>query len=156
MAASKRVVDATSLGEAVRARDSTLLTVRASRWAVPQSQAYQLLGGGGVEGEDEVQATKPITHVATSLTVVMLTGEVVLPHDGLPWELARLVRLTRDGRFLPIVHQDFLQTRAADMRAVDVNDTAPHELLLKYAPCSPGWLRFVLQVIYIYIYMQKQ
>lgn len=128
------------LNEVLSIRECTLLTLKLTRYAVPQLQAFNLLTEQGEKTKDV-----PVTHLKTRVTVMMLTGEVVLPHNGVPYEFARLVRLTRDHTFLPIVQQDFLQTHATDLQLVDA-DMKTSTVLLQYAPCSAGWLRFVLQV----------
>lgn len=132
-----------SLNNVIRIPEASVLSMRLTRYSIPQYQAFNLLS-------DEIENPHlyndvPITHIKKKVTIIMLTDRLSLPSDGLPYELARLMRLNPKGEFLPIIQQDFLQTRVHDLEVVD-SKTYNTTIMIKYNPCSAGWLRFVLQV----------
>lgn len=129
-----------SLSEVINYPDASFLSMKLTRYAIPQQHAFNLL-----TEEEKHSRDVPITHVKKKITIIMLTDKIRLPFEGLPYELYRLLRVDKTGRFLPIIHQDFLQTRAMDLEPVE-SSTYNTTIIIKYNPCSPGWLRFVLQV----------
>ncbi|GLV45925.1 uncharacterized protein CBL_11722 [Carabus blaptoides fortunei] len=129
-----------TLGEAIRVPEASVLSMKLTRYSIPQYQAFNLL-----TEEIEQQHETPVTHIKKKITIIMLTDRLSLPAEGLPYEIIRLVRLNPKGEFLPIMQQDFLQTRVHDLEPI-ASSTYNTTILLRYNPCSAGWLRFVLQV----------
>lgn len=123
-----------------RVPEATVLSMRLTRYAIRQYQAFNLL-----TEEGETLKDVPVTHIKKKITIIMLTERVLLPTEGLPYEFYSLIRINEYGQFLPIIQQDFLQTHASDLEPVNI-DTYNTTITIKYNPCSSGWLRFVLQV----------
>lgn len=129
-----------ALNNAIRLQDVSILSMRLTRYSIPQYQAFNLLTEQG-----ENMKHTPITHIKKKITIIMLTEKLSLQRDDMPYEFIRLLRLNHLGQFLPIIQQDFLQTQTNDLEPVE-STTFNKTVLIKYNPCSPGWLRFIMQV----------
>lgn len=62
-----------------------------------------------------------------------------------PHELAHLIRVNRNNEFMPIIQNDFLQTRMGDLEEIKPN-AETMDLTLHYKPIGVGKLRLILHV----------
>lgn len=86
-----------------------------------------------------------MTHFKPKIYFSLLTDIFqVGPHD-IPPELANLFRVNKDSKFMPILQNDFLQTRLADLEQVK-QDSETMPLTVTYKPMSIGKLRLLLHM----------
>lgn len=133
-----------NLQELVQQMDSSVLSMRLTKYFTPQYKAFNLLNDE-TETHTEQSVGVPIPHIKKKITVIMLTDRISYSTKNLPYEVARLMRLNNNGHFMPIVQEDFLKTRVHDLEPV-YNNSYNTTINITYNPCSIGWLRFVLQV----------
>lgn len=129
-----------SLQEAMRLPEATVVKGYLTKYAVPKSYAFNLL-----KDQSKKQSVKPVTHLKSKYAIVMCADELEIPYSGIPPELMSLLRVNRDHQFMPIVREDFMQTRLRDL--IEVNDDT-REVSFKYvySPVSIGKMRFLLQI----------
>nr|CAD7402749.1 unnamed protein product [Timema poppensis] len=126
---------------------TSYLRTRLTQFQVPLEPTFQLLGK---ETDDKVKSngrhlTLPVTHIKSRLTFNVMTENVELPQYHLPPELVRLITLTQNKEFLPVVQYDFLNNRLRDLVEVTLNHSSM-DFTLVYAPISLGKLRLVQHV----------
>lgn len=88
-------------------------------------------------------ALKPVTHFKPKVQFSMLTDIFQIGPEDIPPEIANLFRVNRDHQFMPIVQNDFLQTRLADLQEI-TKDTEMMNLTVTYKPMGIGKLRLLL------------
>lgn len=131
-----------SLQEAIREPEATYVKGHLTRYAYPKSYAFNLLQD---KNQSQKQSVKPVTHIKSKYAIIMCTDELKLPHTGIPPEIIRLLRINSKYQFLPIIQQDFMQTRLRDL--VEITDeTKTATFSFTYSPASIGTLRFLLQI----------
>ncbi|KAJ9587455.1 hypothetical protein L9F63_028292, partial [Diploptera punctata] len=81
-----------------------------------------------------------VTHLKSRVTFNILTDDISLPSKNLPPEISRLLRVTSEMEYLPIVQYDFLNNRLRDLIHITPNHTST-EVSLVYTPISIGKLR---------------
>lgn len=119
--------------------DSVYLKKRLTHYAVPKSYTFNLL-----QEETKEQSAKPITHLKGRFAIMMCTDELNMGQSSIPVEIIRHMRINHQKQFLPIVQQDFMQTRLKDL--IEVTPASKTmTFVLSYAPSSIGKLRFLLQ-----------
>lgn len=74
--------------------------------------------------------------------------------EDIPPEMANLIRINRDHYFMPIVQNDFLQTRKADLEQIR-EDTEKMNLTLTYKPMGIGKLRLLLHMQHAMLSLKK-
>lgn len=124
------------------ARDAGASTVKGhlTQYAIPKSYAFNLL-----KDQSKTQAVKPVTHIKSRYGVIMCTDELHLPHSGVPHELVGHLRVNNKYEFLPVVVEDFMQTRLKDL--VEVTDEMKSaSFVYVYNPATFGKMRFLLQI----------
>lgn len=137
---SKNFEKPLSLNEAKQVADSTYIKGKLTQYAVPKSSTFNLL-----KDESKVQAVKPATHLTTKFAVMMCNEELNIPDSDIPVEIIKLLRINHKRQFLPIVIQDFLQTRLRDLEEI-TPETKNTKFLLSYSPTSIGKLKFLIQM----------
>lgn len=137
---SKNFEKALSLHEAKQIADSTYIKGKLTQYAVPKSSTFNLL-----KEESKIQTVKPVTHLATKFALMMCIEELYIPDSDIPIEIIKLLRINSKRQFLPIVIQDFLQTRLRDLEEI-TPDMKHTKFLLSYAPTSIGKLKFLIQM----------
>lgn len=127
-------------------------------YMVPKAKAFNLLGDDDdtasrrVTDEPASAAApkrRPVTHFKTHIYVSILSDYVSMSVADIPPELAQLIRVNRANEFLPIVQNDFLKTRLADLVEVQPDAVAGSEPVtfhFHYAPIGIGKLRLMLHV----------
>lgn len=131
-----------SLQEAVRESEATYVKGHLTRFAYPKSYAFNLLQD---KNQSQKHSVKPVTHIKSKYAIIMCTDELNLPHTGVPPEIIRFLRINSKYQFLPIVQEDFMQTRLRDLVEV-THDTRTATFSFTYSPASIGTLRFLLQI----------
>lgn len=132
-----------SLQEARQEPESTYVKGRLTHYAYPKSYAFNLLQDKN-KGKT-TQSVKPVTHIKSKYAIMMCTDELQLPHTGVPPEIIRHLRINSKHQFLPIVQEDFMQTRLRDLVEI-TQETRTATFSFIYNPASIGILRFFLQV----------
>lgn len=89
--------------------------------------------------------TEPVTHFKPKIYFSMLTDVFQVGPEDIPPELANLFRVNRDHQFMPIVQNDFLQTRLADLVEI-TKETETVSLTVTYKPMGIGKLRLLLHM----------
>lgn len=84
----------------------------------------------------------------------MLTDIFQLGPEDIPPELANLIRVNRDHQFMPILQNDFLQTRRVDLEEI-TPDTEKMSLTIYYKPMSIGKLRLILHMQHAMLALRK-
>lgn len=75
----------------------------------------------------------------------MLTDLFQVGPQDIPPELANLFRVNREQQFMPIVQNDFLQTRLVDLQEI-TQETETMSLTVAYKPMGIGKLRLLLHM----------
>lgn len=128
-------------------------------YMVPKAKAFNLLGDAdepapsGTATHDQPAGVappkrRPVTHFKTHIYVSILADYVSMSVADIPPELAQLIRVNRANEFLPILQNDFLKTRLADLTEVlpDAERQPPLAFHFHYAPIGIGKLRLMLHV----------
>lgn len=131
-----------SLQEAIREHEASYVKGYLTRYALPKSFAFNLLQD---ENQNRTQFMKPITHIKSKYAIIMCTDELKLPHTRIPPEIISHLRINNKYQFLPILHEDFMQTRLRDLVEI-TKDTKTMTFSFIYNPASIGILRFLLQI----------
>lgn len=128
-----------SLKEALYSRDAVHLKKKLTHYAIPSSSTFQLLN-------DELtqQAVLPMTHLKSKFAITMCTEEVVMGHSSIPMEMIRHLRINELKQFMPIIQQDFMQTRLKHLVEIK-SDSTQMDFLYSYTPSSFGKMRFLMQ-----------
>lgn len=111
-----------------------------SQYAIPKSYAFNLL-----KDQSKQQSVKPVTHIKGRYGILMCTDELHLPHNTMPPEIIRHLRINNLYEFLPIVVEDFMQTRLKDLVEIS-EETKTATFTYVYNPATFGKLRFLLQI----------
>lgn len=90
-------------------------------------------------------STKPVTHLKTKIYVSILSDLVSMSVADIPPEMAQHIRVNRRNQFLPIIQNDFLKTRLADLAEV-THEKTTMKFHFHYSPISIGRLRLMLHV----------
>lgn len=125
--------DVTSAPDAVYTR--SYLT----KYQLSASGTYQLLSGKTPTKTN----LRPVSHLKNSITLNMLTELPSLQMNSVPGEIAHLIKLSGNDKFLPIVHFDFLNDRLRNL--VEINSTKM-STTFSYSPISIGRLRLMLHI----------
>lgn len=125
-------------------------------YMIPKAQAFNLLGDQKADKVQSVSSVKPkpVTHFKTKVFVSILSDHIDMSVPDIPPELAPLVRVNRQHQFLPILQNDFLKTRLADLIEVPrINREQKHAEAIEsmtfhfsYTPIGLGRLRLMLHV----------
>ncbi|XP_068084776.1 lipid scramblase CLPTM1L isoform X2 [Anabrus simplex] len=123
--------------------------IRLTQYHVPAAEAFQLLGSATPKEETKSNkipkkqySPQPVTHIKSRVTFNILTGDITLPSRNLPQEIARLIRLTSKGEFLPVIQYDFLNNRLRDLVKISSSNSTVNISLI-YAPVGIGKLRLM-------------
>ncbi|PSN48282.1 Cleft lip and palate transmembrane protein 1-like protein [Blattella germanica] len=128
--------------------------IKLTQYHVPEASTFKLLEGGisGLKNDQKSQTKKPaqerlqkVTHLKSRVTFNILAEDISLPRQNMPPELIRLLSVTQQMEYLPIVQYDFLNNRLSDLIHITDNDTAV-DISLIYNPISIGKLRLMLHV----------
>nr|XP_018917278.1 PREDICTED: cleft lip and palate transmembrane protein 1-like protein isoform X1 [Bemisia tabaci] len=119
-------------------RTSTLIEM--TQYQIPETSKYKLL-----QENSNVAPERPVTHLKTEVGINMLTNVQYLPLNGIPGEIAALLRFSRNREFLPIVRHDFLNDRLQSLQEIK-KGVSSMQVKLKYSPISFGMLRLMLHV----------
>lgn len=124
------------------ARDPTSSSVKGhlTQYVVPKSYAFNLL-----KEQNKGQSVRPITHIKSRYGVLMCTDELHLPHESIPPEVIRHLRVNNQYEFLPIVVEDFMQSKLKDLVEI-TGDMKTATFSYVYSPATFGKLRFLLQI----------
>lgn len=121
-------------------------TIKMTRYTVPEAEAFNLLGEKDRDTKRKKEKViRPVTHIKSRITFTLMTDDVKLPVHNVPMELINHLKIVRSRTFLPIINNDFLQTRHHDLvRITPQNDTV--NVTLQYSPISLAKLRLILHV----------
>lgn len=124
----------------IKQEPTTVYTrIQLTEYAVPG------IAGDEKANEHAEPSMKPVSHLRSRITLTMVTDDIELNVRDLPSELARGLRVTTRGRYLPIVKYDSLQTRRTDLVQIyPQNETM--NVKISYTPISIGKLRFMAHV----------
>lgn len=84
----------------------------------------------------------------------MLTDVFHVGPEDIPPELANLFRVNKDHQFMPIIQNDFLQTRLVDLEEIK-KDSETMSLTVTYKPMSIGKLRLLLHMQHAMLSLKK-
>ncbi|KAK2708232.1 hypothetical protein QYM36_013984 [Artemia franciscana] len=119
-------------------------------YQVPDADTFSLLGEKNVSTEEKPRNVVfekkplPVTHLRSKIQLNILQHSYPLPRKDIPHEIAPLLTVTRDNRFVPPVYIDSLSFRIKDLLKVDKN-THEVNLHFSYSPISFGKLRVWVQ-----------
>ncbi|KAB0792105.1 hypothetical protein PPYR_14066 [Photinus pyralis] len=136
----RKVDKALRLQEAAHARDAIYLKKKLTHYAVPKSSTFNLL-----KDEEKQQTIKPVAHLKGRFAITMCVDQLNMGSLNVPVELLRHIQINSDKQFLPIVQQDFMQTRLKDLIEI-TGDSREMAFTFTYAPSSIGKIRFLLQI----------
>lgn len=128
------------LNDAIYTPDGVHLKKRLTRYSIPKSQTFNLL-----QDETKKNSILPVSHLKGKFAITMCTDDLSISQSNMPMEIVRLIRINHEREFLPIVQQDFMQTRLKDL--IEITPTSDvMTFSFSYAPSSIGKLRFLLQI----------
>ncbi|KAJ8687174.1 hypothetical protein QAD02_022968 [Eretmocerus hayati] len=126
-------------------------TMSLTKYAIPGAKAFSLLndddkGDNGEEKDDSRRKnTQPKTHLKSKVAFTIMTDDIAFPYTNVPVELSNKLRVTRENKFMPIIHYNFLYTRYRDLKELLLKmDSA--NVTIAYAPISLGKLRLILHI----------
>ncbi|XP_028409930.1 cleft lip and palate transmembrane protein 1-like protein [Dendronephthya gigantea] len=115
-----------------------------TKFMVEKSKAFNLMS------EDGDNATKssakvatsgiPVTHWRPRLTYYILTDSVSFKRHAIPGEIFSIMRISRNGKYMPFLYIDELEMLERNLKPVNTN-TKEMELKIEYAPIGIGKLR---------------
>lgn len=129
-----------TISKAVRVADAYHLKDTLTQYMVPKSSTFNLL-----KEETKKQYVKPVIHLRTKYSVMICTDNLNIPHNNIPNEIINLLRINSKGQFLPMVIQDFFQTRLRDLEEVN-QGTTNVKILYTYNPATIGKFKFLMQM----------
>ncbi|XP_078047511.1 lipid scramblase CLPTM1L [Augochlora pura] len=119
--------------------------IKMTQYIVPEAKAFNLLGEKSTKTQKRKDFLIPVTHIKSRITFTIMTDDVKLPMQTVPIELVNHLKIIHGRTFLPIVNNDFLQSRHHDLvKILPQNDTI--NVTLQYSPISLGKLRLLLHV----------
>ncbi|XP_076168392.1 lipid scramblase CLPTM1L [Ptiloglossa arizonensis] len=120
--------------------------IKLTQYIIPEAEAFNLLGNKDADtNKKKQQFVHPVTHITSRVTFGIMTDDVKLPVHNVPMELVHHLKIIHGSTFLPIINNDFLQTRHRDlMKVMPQNNTL--NITLQYYPISLGKLRLILLV----------
>lgn len=119
-----------------------------TEYMLPREATFNLLEGEKpkpAENKNNIGNFKPITHYRNKVFVSILTDRTSVSVPDIPPELARLIRVSVKGEFLPIIQNDILKARLNDLEPVTKN-TTEFTLQFNYAPVGIGKLRLIIHI----------
>lgn len=137
---ARRNKRAITLDEARKIDDATVLKGQLTQYAVPKSYTFNLL-----QDETKTQSVKPVTHLKSKYCIIMCSEELNISDKNVPVEIIRVLRINGRRQILPIIIQDFLQTRLRDLQEIKPNTVATN-FTFCYNPYSVGKLKFLIQM----------
>lgn len=93
----------------------------------------------------KAQYPRPVTHIASSAHIALLTDSISLSQQDVPPEMARLIRVNKYQQILPILKTNFFNTRLNDLEEITTN-TTEYTIKFVYKPIGIGKLRLMLMV----------
>ncbi|XP_018335720.1 cleft lip and palate transmembrane protein 1-like protein [Agrilus planipennis] len=129
-----------SLSEVTRFPDAVYYRKKVSEHVVPKDNAFNLL-----KDEGGKKSYKPVTHIQNKFAITICTDNFSVPNNHVPFEIAKHVNVNHRSQLLPILVEDFLQTKRTDLVEVKP-DTESFKMTFAYSPSSFGKLRFLLQI----------
>jgi hypothetical protein len=127
---------------------TTIQRISLTEYMLPREATFNLLEGEKAKPTEQKkagEAFKPITHYRNKIFVTILTDETSVSVPDIPPELARLIRVSHKGEFLPIIQNDILKTRLNDLEPVTKN-TTEFQLQFNYSPVGIGKLRLIIHI----------
>ncbi|KZC06952.1 PREDICTED: cleft lip and palate transmembrane protein 1-like protein [Dufourea novaeangliae] len=120
--------------------------IEMTQYVIPKAEAINLLGEKDSNAKKKKETfLHPVTHIKSRITFTIMTDDIKLPVHNVPAELIHHLKIVQGRTFLPIVKNDFLQTRHSDLvRLMPHNNTV--NMTLQYSPISLGKLRMLLHV----------
>ncbi|CAL4075158.1 unnamed protein product [Meganyctiphanes norvegica] len=117
-----------------------------TQYQMPTPKTFNLLG----ESQEKKPAVpnqvnqRPVTHFQSQVVFHVLSDNVVLPRNAVPYEIGHAMRLDRNGKYLPILYISGLSSRLRDLVEVE-SKTKEVNLTLQYSPISYGKIRLWMQ-----------
>ncbi|XP_031850265.1 lipid scramblase CLPTM1L [Nomia melanderi] len=120
--------------------------IQMTEYIIPEAEAFNLLGDKVINEQRKIDSfMHPVTHIKSITSFRIMTDNVQLSAHAIPLELVHHLKLIQGRKFLPIVKNDFVQSRYSDLvRITPKNDTV--NITLQYSPISLGKLRLLLQI----------
>ncbi|XP_058808355.1 lipid scramblase CLPTM1L [Phymastichus coffea] len=121
--------------------------IKMTEYAVPQAKTFNLLG----EDEDNDKTmkkrptSKPVSHMKSKITFTIMTDNIQLPRNNIPFELLYDIKISPQKTFLPLLNYNFLYTRYRDLKRITLK-THEMNVTVQYTPISFGKLRLILHV----------
>ncbi|KAG5887915.1 hypothetical protein JTB14_003012 [Gonioctena quinquepunctata] len=137
---SNSIIEEASIHNLVKIPESTYVKSRLTKYAVPISASFNLL-----KDESKTASMKPVSHLRSNYPVIMCTEYLDIPHDDIPMELVRQLRVTRNRQVLPLCQADVLNMRLKDLVEI-TPETKRLNLTYVFSPVSFGKMRFLLQI----------
>lgn len=108
-------------------------------YAVPAAQTINLIADEQ-EASQKVDSTKLVTHWRSKITLSVMTDNASFGIRSIPAELYRLMKITPEREYLPILYIDELNYRIKDLVPVNISSVSL-PLTIIYKPISVGKLR---------------
>ncbi|XP_022920669.2 lipid scramblase CLPTM1L [Onthophagus taurus] len=129
-----------SLNEAKNVYESSYLKGRLTKYVVPKSFTFNLL-----KEESKQSSVKPTTHIKSRYSIMMCNSELHIPETNIPQEVIHYLKINRKRQFLPIVVNDFMQTRLRDLEEI-TKETSQIMFNYIYNPVSIGKFKFMVEM----------
>ncbi|XP_066288715.1 lipid scramblase CLPTM1L-like [Branchiostoma lanceolatum] len=110
-----------------------------TQYSVPEAESFNLLGDNN-KTNSGLSPDVPITHWKTKLAVNVMEETLLLDRYSVPGDLYRLIRLSPEGDYLPLLYIDELGQRLKDLKPVS-KESRQMTLEVTYSPISVGRLR---------------
>lgn len=129
------------INKLIHSQDTTYIKGRLTKFAFPQSATFNLLK----EGKETKKLHTPVAHLKSKYALVMCIEELHIPHNDIPHEIVRQMRVNPKSQFLPIANPDFLNMRLKELKEITPT-TEKMTFKYVYSPVSLGKLRFYFQM----------
>lgn len=131
-----------SLKSAIRTQDAVHVKGELTEYAHPKSQAYNLLSESNNKNKTK---TLRVNHLKTKYIITMCIGDLDIPHQNIPVEIVKFLRVNDKGEFLPILYEHVLQNKLRDLEEInEAMETA--NITYSYNPISIGMFKFYIHM----------
>lgn len=124
-------------------------TISLTEYLAPKSEVFNLLreneSSENLGSARTSSAIKQVPHLQTKVCVRILTDKISLSQTDAPPELAHLIRINRYGEILPIIKNDFFNSRLKNFIPISENTTSLN-MSVEYRPIGIGKLRLMLLI----------
>ncbi|XP_013394495.1 cleft lip and palate transmembrane protein 1-like protein [Lingula anatina] len=124
---------------------TVLASSRLTTYAVPKAETFNLMGGAEEALSNTRIVGKTQTHWRKKLTVNVMNDDIAFDRMGIPGEIYKILRVSPNGDYLPLLYIDQLGFRIKDILLVNAS-SKEMPLTINYFPISVGKLRMWLHL----------